>query len=56
MLFHDILFEYLFIIKLVFLFDSYVAQIRIRVSVSEGYGDADTAIFKRTRYADTFTI
>ena len=33
---------------------SYVAQIRIRVSVSEGYGYADTAILKKNQYTDTF--
>ncbi|KAG6436276.1 hypothetical protein SASPL_101162 [Salvia splendens] len=33
---------------------SYAAPIRIRVSVSEGYGYADTALSQTTRYADTF--
>ncbi|KAG6420689.1 hypothetical protein SASPL_117226 [Salvia splendens] len=31
----------------------YAARIRIRVSVSEGYGYADTALSQTTRYADT---
>ena len=32
----------------------YAARIRIRVSVSEGYGYTNTAIFQKTRYVDTF--
>ena len=32
----------------------YAARIRICVSVSEGYGYADTAISQKTRYVDTF--
>jgi len=35
---------------------NYVARIRIRVSVSEGYGYADTPMSQKTRYADTFNI
>jgi hypothetical protein len=51
MLFHDILFEYLFIIKLVFLFDSYMLH---------GYGyvyryrkDTETRIRQFSKEPDT---
>ena len=33
---------------------TYVTRIQIRVSVSEGYGYADTSIFWKIRYVDTF--
>jgi len=33
---------------------NYAARIRIHVSVSEGYGYADTAISQKTQYADMF--